>query len=363
MVIELLTLNELKARVGRGEVNGILVHVQAEAVVTKATREGKPFIEVQFVDSRDRISLRAWSDSPVYPLCAALTEGACVEVSGDFAQHPTFGLEARRWTFRPLAAAEQSALLAGSREVRERQESDFQFIAETVQALGDPRLRIVCELFLVQHGEAFRRAAAARNYHHARRGGLVEHTAQMLRAAIALARVYPRLNQDLLLAGVLFHDAGKVWENNVTPAGFGIELSARGELLGHINLGLEIVNDLWRQLLAENAFAAWETLEPAAETVRWHLLHLIASHHGELAFGSPVVPKTPEASALHYIDNFDAKMEMVFNSYATAALVAENIYDRTRPLPGYLIEPLKSVAPTSVAEEDVVPDCLRDVGR
>jgi 3'-5' exoribonuclease len=345
VVNEVLTLSELKARLSRGEVNGALVHVQAEAVVTKSTRDGKPFFEVQFIDSRDRVSLRAWSDSPVYALCAALAEGACVEVSGDFGHHPTFGLEARRWTFRPLAPAEQSALLAGSRDLRERQESDFQFIAETVQALGDPRLRIVCELFLVQHGEAFRRAAAARNYHHARRGGLVEHTAQMLRAAIALAGVYPRLNRDLLLAGVLFHDAGKVWENQVAETGFGVELSARGELLGHINLGLEVVNDLWRQLVAEKAFAAWESLEPGAETVRWHLLHLIASHHGELAFGSPVVPKTPEANALHYIDNFDAKMEMVFSSYANAPRVAEDVYDRTRPLPGYLIEPLKTFIP------------------
>jgi 3'-5' exoribonuclease len=339
-----ITLSELKARLTRGEVNGAVVHAQAEAVLTKSTRDGKPFCEVQFTDSGDRVSLRAWSDSPAYALCTNLAQGACVEISGDFAHHPSYGLEARRWTFRLLDADEQATLLAGSRATRERQETDFQFIAETVQGLADPRLRIVCELFLVRYGEAFRRAAAARNYHHARRGGLVEHTAQMLRAAVALAAVYPRLHRDLLLAGVLFHDAGKVWENNVAAAGFGIELSVRGELLGHINLGLEMVNDLWRQLLAENAFAAWETTGPAAETVRFHLLHLIVSHHGELAFGSPVVPKTPEACALHYIDNFDAKMEMVFNSYATAPQVAADIYDRTRPLPGYLIEQLPPFA-------------------
>ena len=264
MVSAPLTLSELKARLSQGEVNGAVVHVQAEAVVTKSTRDGKPFCEVQFTDSRDRVSLRAWNDSPVYALCTNLAEGACVEVSGDFAHHPNYGLEARRWTFRPLDAAEQATLLAGSRETRERQETDFQFIAETVQGLADPRLRIVCELFLVRYGEVFRRAAAARNYHHARRGGLVEHTGQMLRAAIALAAVYPRLNRDLLLAGVLFHDAGKVWENNVAATGFGIELSVRGELLGHINLGLELVNDLWRQLLAEDAFAPWGTIEPPA---------------------------------------------------------------------------------------------------
>ena len=122
---------------------------------------------------------------------------------------------------------------------------------------------------------------------------------------------------------------------------FGIEHCERGELLGHISMGIEIVNNLWRQLKANDTLAEWKTLEPSSEAVRLHLLHLIASHHGEMAFGSPVVPKTPEACALHYIDNLDAKMEMVFNAYSTAQRVAPNIYDKVRPLPGYLIEPLK----------------------
>ncbi len=341
MAAQTLTLSELKSLAMNGEISEVVAHVQVNLIATKTTKDGKPYFEIHFVDSRDRAVLRAWADAPVYPLCQTLASGHCVEIAGDFCHHSTFGLDARRWTFRALTNSEKAALMAGPTEVRERQEADFQFIAETVQSLVDPRLRILCEMFLVENGTRFRRTAAARSYHHARRGGLVEHTAQMMRSACALATVYQKLNRDLLIAGVLFHDSGKLWENHVAEDAFNIEHCERGELLGHINMGIEIVNSLWRQLKADDAFATWKGVVPSSESVRLHLLHLIASHHGEMAFGSPVVPKTPEACALHYIDNLDAKMEMVFTGYTTAQKVATNIYDKVRPLPGYLIEPLK----------------------
>ncbi len=339
--MRLLTLKELKNLVLGGEVVDTATHAQVDAVVTKTTKDGKPYYEIHFVDSDDRILLRAWNDTPVFALCVSLEGGHCVEISGEFCKHAAYGLEARRWHFRMLEDHERTTLMAGPREVRERQDADFQFLADTVQSIVDPRLRILCEMFLVENGDRFRRTAAARTYHHARRGGLVEHTAQMMRSACALTGVYQKLNRDLLISGVLFHDSGKLWENHVSEGAFGIEHCERGELLGHINMGIEIVNSLWRQLKADDAFLGWKTLTPSSESVRLHLLHLIASHHGELAFGSPVVPKTPEACALHYIDNLDAKMEMVFNAYTTASQVAPNIYDRVRPLPGFMVEPLK----------------------
>src|SRR5204863_8073579 len=129
--------------------------------------------------------------------------------------------------------------------------------------------------------------------HHARRGGLVEHVAQMLRAATALSDAYPQLNRDLLAAGVLFHDAGKLWENGLPPDGFVMPFDERGELLGHIAIGIELVNALWRKLLGTAEALGWSELQPISEDVRLHLLHLIAAHHGELQFGSPVPPKTP----------------------------------------------------------------------
>jgi 3'-5' exoribonuclease len=118
-------------------------------------------------------------------------------------------------------------------------------------------------------------------------------------------------------------------------------------LLGHITIGIELVNKLWRKL-AEKQGDAWALLQPASEDVRLHLLHLVASHHGELQFGSPVVPKTPEAWALHYIDNMDAKLEMMFAAYPGAKPLGapgSRVFDRVRPLPGNLVAPLARYAP------------------
>ena len=370
--MQILTLKELKSRVLEGQVLDILAHVQVDKIAPKTTKDGEPYLEVHFIDSGDNALLRVWRKaskdaaqaSAIYDLCReSLEKGHCVEVNGDFAHHATFGLEARRWTFRHLNDSERAAFMGGSAATRERQEADFQFIAETVQSLVDPRLRILCEMFLVENGDRFRRTAAARSFHHARRGGLVEHTSQMMRSACALAGVYKKLNRDLLIAGVLFHDSGKLWENHVPEDAFGIEHCERGELLGHINMGIEIVNSLWRQLKANDAFAEWKAVVPSSESVRLHLLHLIASHHGEMAFGSPVVPKTPEACALHYIDNLDAKMEMVFHGYTTAQIVAPNIYDKVRPLPGYLIEPLKPFPAEDDGSDGTVagPEAMRDI--
>ena len=149
------------------------------------------------------------------------------------------------------------------------------------------------------------------------------------------------LNRDLLVAGVLFHDIGKLWENAYPAKGFTMPFTEISELIGHIPLGMEIVNKLWRDMVEdESVAAAWGDLEPGSERVRLHLLHLIVSHHGELAFGSPVVPKTPEAQALHYIDNLDAKMEMFDRGYQVSTELARNVYERVRPLPGRLVEPL-----------------------
>ncbi|NIP98262.1 MAG: HD domain-containing protein, partial [Akkermansiaceae bacterium] len=130
---------------------------------------------------------------------------------------------------------------------------------------------------------------------------MVEHVGQMMRSAKALLTVYPDLNSDLLLAGVLFHDCGKLWENNYPETGFAQTLSLHGEMMGHIPLGIELVNKIWRDLLDSETSDGWLTLDPPSEHVRLHLLHLIASHHGELAFGSPTLPRSPEAFVLHYI--------------------------------------------------------------
>ena len=89
--------------------------------------------------------------------------------------------------------------------------------------------------------------------------------------------------------------------------------------------------------------AAWKTLKPASEQVRLHLLHLVASHHGLLEYGSPVLPKVPEALVLHHADNVDAKMEMFRATYEGAAMLSERVVQRKSPMQSNVVLPLPEV--------------------
>lgn len=338
--MQLMTLREIRQQVAQGPLEA-RVHVQLETVAAKLTREQKPYCELTLADAGDRMTLRVWSDHPNYKACDSMESGDFVEITGEFYQHQQYGLDVRRWTTRRLTTEEQAQLLQGPAEQRAKQAADWEFIVATTAAIRDPRLYALCAEFIAQYGARFRNTAGARTYHHARRGGLVEHTAQMMRVATQIAPLYPALNLDLLVAGILFHDAGKLWENHLPETGFSMPFDERGEMVGHIGIGLELVNTFWRKIEHDERAAEWKAMQPAMEDCRLHLLHLVASHHGEMQFGSPVFPKTPEAHALNYIDNLDARLEMIFAGYPIAKPLAERIFERVRPLPGNLVKPLE----------------------
>jgi 3'-5' exoribonuclease len=348
--MNLMTLSEIRRAAQSGPVLA-KAHVQVESALPKLTREQKPYCELILADACDRMTLRVWSDHPAYKACSEMSAESFAELTAEFHTHSQYGLEAQKWTVRPLTSEEKAALLEGPPDLRTKQKQDWQFILEASHRIGDPRLRALCDAFLNEWGERFRRTAAARKYHHARRGGLVEHTAQMMRVAIAIAPLYPQLNVDLLIAGILFHDSGKLWENQFPETGFVMDYDELGELVGHISIGLELVNSLWRKLSAENV-DSWKKLGPPSEDVRLHLLHLVGSHHGEKELGSPVEPRTPEAMALHYIDNLDARLEMFAAGYLTAKPLADRIFERVRPLPANLVKSLEKFQPTGPAKKD-----------
>jgi 3'-5' exoribonuclease len=334
-----MTIEELKKRASTDPVETSL-HAQIESVTTKQTRDQKPYLEILAKDATANFNLRVWSDHPAYKACTKLQSGEFVAIEGGFHVSPNFGLEARNWTVRPLEPDEKLGLLAGPPDLQKRQNSDYESIEGFAESICDPRLHRLSALFLAEFGDRFRRAAGARHFHHARRGGLIEHVAQMMRCADALTPVYPTLNRDLLLAGILFHDAGKLWENCYGKESFVMPYDVWGELLGHISIGVELINRLWRKLKELPEYGAWENLKPDSEAVRLHLIHLVAAHHGEKQFGSPVEPKTPEAMVLHIVDNLDAKLEMFFSAYENGQHLSTEIIERVRPLPGNLVEPL-----------------------
>jgi 3'-5' exoribonuclease len=336
--MEKMTVERLKSQAGESPMKAG-IDVQLVSRVEKQTRNGKPFLEFTFADSTGSFALKAWSDSDLFRAAGELRDGAVFRLTGLWTQNQ-YGLDVRDLRWEALSGDELEAFFAGDPETREKQQGDWETIVALCGTVADPRLAALCRRFLDAMGERFRRSAAARKNHHARRGGLVEHVAQMMRAADALCGVYDWLNRDLLVTGVLFHDCGKLWENTYPKRGFQQSVDLHGEMLGHIPLGIELANKLWRDVLESEEAENWKNLDPPSDTVRLHLLHLIASHHGQLDFGSPIVPRIPEAFALHYIDNLDAKLEMVRTSYANSAETAAGIYERSFPLPAGLIRPL-----------------------
>jgi 3'-5' exoribonuclease len=329
--------------------DGVAVKAEVSCQVVKSrenvTKAGKPYLEVEITDGTATEKFKIWEDSEAYEAFHEVQDGDCLRLEAAFFRNQ-YGLNVDRVRVRWLEKEEAAELFAGTPERRAALERDWNDVVAMVGAMGDPRLRILCETYLTDYGERFRRAAAARDYHHARRGGLLEHTSQMMRAGAALAIAYPDLNWDLVRAGLLFHDCGKLWEMDYQPQGFVSPLTTMGELLGHITIGIELVNKLWRGLEANPEFVA--PAQPPKELVREHLLHLIASHHGQKEYGAPVTPRTPEAWMLHHIDNIDAHLEMLARTYAEKAQLAPGIYDHRRPLEGKAVAPLPKWTPPQV---------------
>lgn len=146
----------------------------------------------------------------------------------------------------------------------------------------------------------FRRAPAAMKNHHAYVGGLLEHTLSLMQAATRILPQYPAVNEDLVIAGLFLHDLGKTSELSY---GVGFDYTDDGHLLGHIYRGASYVEQKAAELARAGA--------PIDPTCLRLLLHLILSHHGELEFGAPTLPKTREAFLVHYLDNLDAKLNSI----------------------------------------------------
>jgi 3'-5' exoribonuclease len=168
--------------------------------------------------------------------------------------------------------------------------------------LGNPHLRALAECFLMDGDFArdFCRAPAGVRVHHAYLGGLLEHVVTLMDLADRVAPLYPELDRDLLLTGVFLHDLGKVRELSYDRA---FAYADEGQLVSHVVIGVEMLNEKVRRVPDL-------TGEPFPAELLLRLKHLIVSHHGTLEHGSPRVPMTPEAIALHHLDNLDAKVHI-----------------------------------------------------
>jgi 3'-5' exoribonuclease len=182
----------------------------------------------------------------------------------------------------------------------------FGKLTEILGGIRNKHLKAVVDAYLRDEKlmTDFRRAPAAMNFHHAFLGGLLEHTLNAVEVAGAVCGFYPALNRDLVVAGIFLHDIAKTWELTYETA-FGY--SDGGQLIGHI-----VKAALWVE--EKRKSAETKLGEPIPQSLIDVLQHIILSHHGELEFGSPKVPATPEALAVHAIENMDAKLTMALTA-------------------------------------------------
>jgi len=180
----------------------------------------------------------------------------------------------------------------------------FQDILKYIDTISsEPVKKLLAAFFYDEKtAELFRRAPAAKGFHHIYLGGLLEHTLSVVRLLDKAANHYPQLNRDLLIAGGMLHDIGKIYEFSYDSL---IGYSDEGRMIGHLVMGVEMIN---KKIEAIPDFPSQLALE---------LRHIILSHHGEFEFGSPKRPKTMEALVIHFIDDLDAKIN-AFQSFVAA---------------------------------------------
>ena len=254
------------------------------------TRNGNPFLSLTLADKTGEIPAKVWDGAE--PLSRLFHEGDVVEITGQTGayrgqlQLTVTELHPCSQTPDPERFVETSPL-----DIPEMVRS----LRTVLNRVTDIHLKALIDRFWVDRGfmDLFKKAPAAKNFHHGYLGGLLEHTLSVCRLAAQTCDQYPVLNKDLLITGAFLHDVGKTrefsWHMN-------IDYTDEGRLLGHLVLGVTMLEE---KLLLLKDF-------PHELAVR--LKHLILSHHGQYDFGSPKEPKFLEAFALHLLDDLDAKI-------------------------------------------------------
>jgi 3'-5' exoribonuclease len=176
-------------------------------------------------------------------------------------------------------------------------------LSERLRNMSSYALRDLAECFLTDEVfmDCFVTAPAGIKHHHAYRGGLLQHVVSLMELTAVVAPQYPEIDPDLLLMGAFLHDVGKIRELTYDRD---LAYSDEGQLVGHLVIGVDILDRKVRETERLSG-------EEFPRELLLRLKHMIVSHHGEYEFGSPKLPMTLEALALHYLDNLDSKMHSV----------------------------------------------------
>lgn len=291
-------------------------------LAAKTASNGNTFFSVELGDRTGSCSCTVFSDSPVFEVLRSGGEGAVVRVEGriDFYQGRLSPKLAKAVVLSEEELGAPGLLENLIETAPENPDAMWAEINAFIDGIVHPELKATVRAVFDEIGEAFRWAPAAVAMHHAYRHGLLEHTTHMARACRALLPLYPEVDPDLAMAGILLHDTGKTIEYEGTLA---TKRSRRGILQGHVVLGYQLARKAAMKVKLDPDFL--ERLE-----------HIILSHQGEPAWGAAVYAATPEAVFVSMIDNLDAKMGMVQRALRQA-IDTEDFSERLPGLSGPLL--------------------------
>lgn len=276
--------------------------VQANFLVrnksAKTTRSGTPYLDLDLQDSSGVIAAKVWEydetgvdyapDDVVYVrgVVEKYEENLQLRVEEI---HKSRNPEIDLRDFLPQSDRDPEEMYAALLE-RLRRMPEGPLGALLFAVVDDPAIAARLKL-----------APAATNHHHAYLGGLLEHVLSLVELGDKVCDHYDSLDRDLVLAGLVLHDLGKIAELEFAA---GFRYSTRGQLVGHMAIALEILNDKMRAI-PEFPVGLKEQIE-----------HIVLSHHGRLEFGSPKTPMFPEALVVHYLDDLDSKLASMRAQYA-----------------------------------------------
>jgi len=314
--------------------------------ITAMAKNGKPYLTIKLMDKSGEVDAKVWDNVD--------------EVAGRFDKNDFLEISAKASVYlgkmqlvisELRKMPEEDVVLADFLPETDRDIQEMEGeLAALLATLTNSWLRRLLDGFFADPEvmALYRLAPAAKGMHHVYLGGLLEHSLAVASLVDAIVPLYKDLNRDLLIAGALLHDVGKVREMKFSRS---FDYSDEGKLIGHITIGVEMIHERVCQI-------------PGFPTeLAMQLKHLILSHHGQYEYGSPKRPKTVEATVLSYLDDLDSKIngirthirkegEMQGNWTAYHRLYDRYFYvDRTEEVLPEEPQPRQEVPPVAVVQE------------
>ncbi|HZK83839.1 MAG TPA: HD domain-containing protein [Desulfosporosinus sp.] len=258
-------------------------------IAEKATKELKKYFDLTLVDASGQINAKVWDITETlmgqYP-----KKGAIVKADA-MVQDYKGTLQLKINKLRKATDTDQYEAQTIIPSAPTPSDRMWAILIRFVEAIANDKLKVAVKAVIQEHKGSLMYYPAAKSFHHSYQGGLLQHITTMLLAAEKLTTVYP-CNTDLLYAGIILHDIGKVYELTTDETGLDTEYTLEGELLGHIAIGLRVI----------------EHMEGLDVEKKLLLQHIILSHHQTPEWGSPKRPMIKEAELLHHLDMIDSLM-------------------------------------------------------